>query len=98
MAGPVFVLDVGIILRALVDIVDDEADRRSSRDLRAALVGKHARQDAHRVRLLPLRGEARLTGATLVEKWLDIGLAERDARRHAVDHAADRWPMALAEG
>ena len=52
----------------------------------------------HRVRLLALRGEARLPGPALVEIGLDVGFGERNARRAAVDHAADRRPMAFAEG
>ena len=60
--------------------------------------GKRAGEDLHRVRLAPLRGEARLAGAALVEKGLDVGGGQRNARRTAVDHAAERDPVALAEG
>jgi hypothetical protein len=98
VAGAVFVLDVGIILRALVDILDHQHDRRAGSDLLAAgLVGKHARHDLNRVRLLALGGEARLARPALVEILLDVGDLERDARRAAVDHAADRRPVAFAE-
>ena len=58
----------------------------------------HAGQDFDLVRLLALGGEARLAGPAAVEILLDIGLGERDHGRAAVDHAADRYPMALAEG
>src|SRR5438046_3103418 len=99
VAGAVFVLDVGIVLRARVDIVDHEPDRRSGRHLRAdQLVGKNAREDAHLVRLLPLSREARLSRPALVEIRLDVGLAERNTRRRPVDHAADRDPVAFAKG
>ena len=99
MAGPVFVLDVGIVLRALVDILDQERDRRAGRHLLAArLVGEHARQDAHRVGFLPLGGEARLARPPPVEIGLDFGRGQRNARRTAIDHAADRGPVALAKG
>ena len=99
MARPILVLDVRIVLRALVDILDHERDRRAGRDLRAArLVDEHAGEDLHRVGFLPLRGVARLAGPPLVEIRLDVGLAERNARRRSIDHAADRRPMALAEG
>src|SRR5262249_23042953 len=60
--------------------------------------GEHAGQDFDRVRLLALRGVARLAGPPPVEIGLDVGFAERDARRRAVDDAAERRPMALAEG
>ena len=99
MAGAVLVADVGIVLRALVDIVDEKPDRRPGRDLRAgAIVHEHAGEDAHLIRLLPLRREARLPGTALVEIGLDVGLGEHDAGRTSVDHAADRGPMAFAKG
>ncbi len=99
VAGAVFVLDVGIILAALIDIVDDERDRRAGRHLSAGgFVKEHAGQDLDLVRLLALRGEARLARPAAVEIGLNVGLIERDARRAAVDHAADRGPVALAEG
>ena len=99
VAGPILVPDVGIILRALVDIVDHQPDRRAGRHLRAGrLVDEHAGEDPDLVGLLPLRGEARLARPPLVEIGLDVGLGQRDARRAAVDHAADRRPVALAKG
>ena len=97
VAGPVLVLDVGIVLRALVDVLDQERDRRAGRHLAAVVIGEDAGQDLHRVRLLALRGEARLAGPALVEIALDVGGLERDQRRAAVDHAADRRPVAFAE-
>ena len=99
VARPIDVLDGGIVLGALIDVVDQQRDRRAGGDLTAGrLVGEHAGQDFDRVRLLPLGGEARLAGPPLVQIGLDIGLAERDARWTAVDHAADRRPVAFAEG
>src|SRR5262249_27065788 len=93
------VLDRRIVLGALVDVVDHQRDRRAGGDVLAArLVGEHAGQDAHRVRLLALRGEARLPRPAAVEIGLDIGGGERNPRRTAIDHAADRDPVALAEG
>ena len=62
------------------------------------LVDEHAGEDFDRVRLLALRGEARLAGPAPVEIGLNVAFAERDARRAAVDDAADRRPVALAEG
>ena len=99
MAGPVLVADLAVVLRALVDVLDDEADGGAGRDLRAAgLVHHHAGDDADLVGLLPLGGEARLAGPALVEKALQVGLGQRHERRTAVDHAADERPMALTEG
>jgi hypothetical protein len=99
MARPVDVLDVGIIFRSLIDIVDQQRDRRSGRELPAAcFVSEHTGKNSDGVRLLPLGGEARLAGPPLVEKGLDVGLGQRNARRTAVDHAADRRPVTFAEG
>ena len=99
MAGPVAVADLRIILRALVDVLDLQRDRRAGRDQAAGrLVLEHAGEDLHLVRLAALRGEARLAGPALVEKGLDLRLGDRDSGRAAVDHAADRRPVALAPG
>src|SRR5262245_6045147 len=99
MAGTVLVLDGGIVLGALVDIVDHQPDRGPGGDLRAGrFVVEHAREDAHLVGLLPLRRKARLAGPALVEIGLDIGLGQRDAGRAAIDHAANRGPVAFAKG
>ena len=99
MPRPVDVLDRGIVLRALVDILDHERDRRPGRQLLAArLLGEHAGEDFDRIRLLALSREAGLTGPPFVQIRLDIGLGQRNARRTAVDHATDRQPVTFAEG
>ena len=99
VAGPIFVFDVGIIFAALIDVVDHERNRRASGNLLAAhLVQKHAGQDFDRVRFLALRGETRLAGTAPVEIGLDVGLAQRNARRTTIDNAADGGSVALAEG
>ena len=98
VAGAVFVLDLGIVLGALIDVLDHQHDRRAGGHLLAGrFVGEHAGHDLHRVRLLALGGEARLAWTALVEIGLDVGHLERNARRAAVDHAADRRPVAFAE-
>src|SRR5262249_3626214 len=93
VAGPELVLDGAVILGALVFVLDQEADRRPRR-----LPLEQARQDLHLVGLAPLRREARLAGPAAIEPGLDVGFAQRDARRHAVDDAADRRPMTLTPG
>src|SRR5262245_33126539 len=99
VAGPVFVLAIGVLRRALIDIVDQERNRGARRDLFAAgFVDEHAGEDFHLVRFAPLRGEARLTWPPFVKIGLDIRLGQREARRAAVDHATDRDAVALAEG
>ena len=58
----------------------------------------HAGQDFYRIGLLALGGEARLSGAAAIEIVLDVLDCQRQERRTAVDHAADRDPVAFAEG
>ena len=99
MTGAELVLDVPVVLGARVDILDLERDRRAGGHLLSArLVGEDAGEDAHLVRLLALGGEARLAGLALVEIGLDVGDVELDAGRAAIDHAADRRPVAFAPG
>ena len=50
------------------------------------------------VGLAPLGHEAGGAGPAPVERGLDVGLGQRDTRRHAVDDAADGRPVALAPG
>src|SRR5687768_7569148 len=82
-----------IVGRPRVDIVDHHRDRRPCG---AAFVG--AGQDAHPVRLLPRRDILRGARPPQVEEALDPSLVQLKPRRAAVDHAADRRPMALAPG
>ncbi len=99
MAGAVEVADFRVILRALVDILDHQRDRRSRRHLFPAGVVDHdAGEDLHLVGLAALGGKARLAGTAAIEIALDVGRRQRQPRRTAVDHAADRGTMAFAEG
>ena len=98
MAGPEFVFDFRVILGPLILILDHERDRRTGGDLDAGFVREHARQDFNPVRLLPLRRKPRLPRPAFIEIRLDVGFAERNSRRAAIDHAADCRPMAFAPG
>ncbi len=98
MSRPELVLDVGVVLAALVDIVDQQADGGARGHLLAGLVGKHARQQAHRIGLAALGGEARLARPALVEEHLNVLCRQRDAGRAAIDNAADRWAVAFTPG
>jgi len=90
---------LAVVARALVDVLDQQADRRSCGDLSAArFVLEHAGEDAHRVRFAALAGVARPAGPALVHPVLDVGLDERDQRRAAVDHTADGGSVRFAEG
>ena len=57
-----------------------------------------ARQNLHRVRFLPLGGEARLSGTAAIEIVLDVLFSQRQQWRAAIDHTADRDPVAFAKG
>ena len=98
MAGPVRVPDFAVVLRALVDVVDHEADRGSGGDLNTVVAGHHARQDLHLIGFLTLGGEARGPGPAPVEVELKFAGLERNHRRAAVHHAADSRPVALTPG
>ena len=91
--GTVTVLDLAIVLRALVLVADHERDRCAGGDPL-----EHTRQDLDPVRLLALGRELRLPGLAAVEPVLDLGLRQRQPRRHAVDHDTDGRPVALAPG
>src|SRR5258708_8715929 len=58
----------------------------------------HAGKDFDGVRLLALGRKTRLAGTAAIEIVLDVLDCERQQRRAAIDHAADRDPVALAEG
>src|SRR3990167_11236195 len=98
MTGAIGLGHVAIVLRTLVHVLDHQADRRSRRASDTIWALEHAREDAHLVRLLPLRGKARLAGAARVEERLDLRLADGKAGRAAVDHRANRGPVAFAPG
>ena len=82
-----------VILAALIYVLDFQRNRRARRHPL-----EHAGEDTHLVRLLPLRGELRLTGTALVEPGLQIRLGERNPRRAAIDDAANGRPVAFAPG
>src|SRR6185312_851808 len=99
MAGAELVADLAIILGALVGVLDQQRDGRAGRDLLVhPLVLKDAGENLHRIGFLPLGDELALPRPPLVQERLDIRLGQRDARRAAVDDAAQRDPVAFAEG
>src|SRR3546814_20094067 len=93
MSRPKPVLDLTICRRALVLVLERQADR-----LAGGLAFEDAGQDLDPVRLATLGREAGLPRPSPVEPMLDIRLGQRNARRCPVDDAADRRPMALAPG
>src|SRR6185503_16378602 len=92
VAGAEAVLDLRVVAAFLIDVLDEQADRRSRR---ATL--EDAGEDLHLIRLLPLRNIARAAGPASTEILLDVGFGQRETGRTAVDDAAHRGPMAFAE-
>src|SRR5690606_30531565 len=78
---------------ARVGVVDHHGDRRAGRQTFV-----DAREDADLVGLLARRGDLALARAAAVELGLDVGLAQRQARRAAVDDDADAASVAFAPG
>jgi hypothetical protein len=98
MSWPVFVLDLGIVLGTLINVLNQQHNRRAGRNLRARhLVSEYAGHDFDGIRLLPLGREPRLPGPATVELVLDVFPYEGNPWRTAVNDAANSRPMALAE-
>jgi len=57
---------------------------------------ERAGENFHHIRLFALGGETRLRRTPRIEIGLDIGLAQRDARRAPIDHAADGLSVTFA--
>src|SRR6185503_13735976 len=66
VAGAEAVLDLRVVAAFLIDVLDEQADRRSRR---ATL--EDAGEDLHLIRLLPLRNMARAAGPASIEIFLD---------------------------
>src|SRR6267143_2458428 len=86
------ILDLVVVARASVGVINEDADRGAGR---ASF--KHPREDAYLVGFAPLTDEMRRAAAAAVDILLQIRLAEREARRAAVDDATHGGPVALAK-
>ena len=93
VARPEPILDLFVVVRALVGVFDQQADRCAGGD---AL--EHARQDAHAVRFTTLAGVSGGARAATFDVTLDVFFREGQSGRTAVDDAAERRTVALAEG
>ncbi len=91
MAGAELVLDVAVILRSRILVADHQAERGAG-----GLALEHARHDFDRVRFLALGHEAGRARLALVQPCLDVGFAQLQPGRHAVQHAADGRAVAFA--
>lgn len=93
MAGPVFCSDVGIILRPLVHIADDQRNGGAGR---APFI--NAGQNLDLIRLLPLRREPAGAGPALVEKGLNDRFGHFQPRGTAIHHRPQSRPMGFPPG
>ena len=93
VAGTEGLLDLAIVLAALVGVADQQRDRRTG-----GLAPVDPGEDLHLVRLVPLRGVAAAPGGAALEIVAKLLRRDRQPRRTAVDHTADRRPVAFAEG
>src|SRR5690606_32048503 len=93
VGGAKLILDLGVVLGALVGILDDHANGRAGGP---AL--EHPGEDLHLVRLPALGGVAGLPGLAAIEVQLQIRLTQFEARGAAVDDATEGKAMALAKG
>ena len=91
--GAELVLDVGVVTRFLIGVLDQQGDRRAG-----GVALEHAREDAYAVVLAALGGMARLAGFAAIEIVLQIGFREGQARRATVDDADVARAMTLPRG
>ena len=92
MAGAEPLLDLGVVLGALILVVDDQPDGGPGG---APL--EHARQDLHPIRFPALGGVAAGAGFAPVQVVLQVRLGDGQPGRAAVHDTADSGAVALAE-
>src|SRR6185437_9573159 len=90
---PEAVFDLLVVARARVGVLDQEPDRRAGR-----VPLEEPGEDAHLIALTALADELRGAGTPPVDILLDVLLRQGESRRTAIDDAAERRPVALAEG
>jgi hypothetical protein len=89
---PESVHDLGIVLGALIGVVNDQADGRAG-----GPTLEQARQNLYLVGLAPLGGMPGFTRFTPIQIMLQVGVGERQARRAAVDDTADSWAVTFSK-
>jgi hypothetical protein len=92
VARAVGLRDFLVVLAARVLVADHHRDRRAER-----LAVEHARQDLDLIGLLALADQPALARPASIELGLDLRHVEREARRAAIDHDAERRTMRFAE-
>lgn len=93
VAGAELAGDCTVVFAALVGVADEEGDGGAG-----GCAFKHAGEDFHLVGFAALGNVAAGAGFAAVEVGLDVGFAEGEAGRAAVDDAADARAVAFAEG
>jgi hypothetical protein len=91
VAGAIRFGDVAIVFGALIGILDHQADGGAG-----CPAFEDTRKDADDIGLLPLGCKFGRAGAALVEERLDVGLAQRETGRAAINHRAERSAVALS--
>ena len=86
-------LDIAVVLGTLIGVFDQQANGRTR-----GLALEDAGENFHRIGLAPGSGEFRGARFAAVEIALEITLLQLDARRAAVNHAAQGQAVTLAKG
>jgi len=93
MAGPEAIGEFVVVTRARVRIFNQHADRRTG-----GAAFEYAGEDPYGVAFAALAHKMRGAGAPPVDVALQVGFAQVQAGRTAIDDAAQRRPVALAKG
>src|SRR5690606_15984821 len=85
--------DLGVILAALVGVLDQQADRGAG-----GLALEYAGQDLHGIRFATLGGVAAGAGLAAVQFALQVFLGQRQAGRTAIDDGTQGRAVGFTEG
>ncbi len=92
VTGAELLRDLAVVLATLVGVLNQQRDRCAR-----GLAFIHAAENLHSVGFVALGDVTARTRPTAVQIPLNIGFAERHARRAPINHAPDRRPMRLAK-
>src|SRR5690606_33529974 len=91
--GAEAVLDVAVVLRALVDVFDQQSDGRAG-----GAAFENTGENAHLIRFAALGGKARLARLAAIQISLQVLFRQGQPGRAAVHDAAERRPVTFAKG
>ncbi len=92
MPGPEAILDLLVIARARIGVLDQQANGRAG-----GATFEHPGDEAHRILLATLADKLRRPGAPPVHIALQVSLGQFQSRRTAVNNAAEGRAMAFAQ-